>query len=404
MFPFLKNNKQYIVIDAGSHKTAAVAFQIHGNKPIVNRIEHHKSKGIKNNKLIDINEFSSVIKLLINKVGNKTMKKDFFCNITDPNLLIKKKKTDINSGKLGISKKEVKKIYRKSLNEAIEKNKYLVHSNPNYFILDEKTVTHNPFGKKCNKLSLLSYNIFVNNFYIENLNSTFKKNKINITKFFESGIASSMSSLSIEEKNEGVVCIDIGGNTTKIVVYLENNIIFVENLKLAGNDVTSDLSHGLQISEETAELTKIMYGSVVSPFNEDIEINLDSRKKKVINKNLIYGIIKPRYDEILEIVRDKVFDNINARIAIKSIVLTGGASKIFGIKNICENIFNRKTRVVKNFSGNNSLRDRPEFSTTFGMIKLVNQFRLYNLGPNFANNQFTKIIDKIDNWIEESYA
>ena len=92
MFPFLKNNKQYIAIDAGSHKTAAVAFQIHGNKPIVNRIEHHKSKGIKNNKLIDINEFSSVIKLLINKVGNKTMKKEFFCNITDPNLLIKKKK------------------------------------------------------------------------------------------------------------------------------------------------------------------------------------------------------------------------------------------------------------------------------------------------------------------------
>ena len=85
------------------------------------------------------------------------------------------------------------------------------------------------------------------------------------------------------------------------------------------------------------------------PFNENIEINLDSRKKKIVNKNLIYGVIKPRYDEILEIVRDKVFDNINTRIAIKSIVLTGGASKIFGIKNICENIFNRKTRVIKKY-------------------------------------------------------
>ena len=173
MFRFLKNNKQYIVIDAGSHKIAAIAFQILDNKPYINQIEHHKSKGIKNNQLTDINEFSSVVKLLINKVSNKTMKKEFFCNITDPNLLIKKKKTDINSGKLGISKKEVRKIYKKSLNEAIEKNKYLVHSNPNNFILDEKTVTHNPFGKKRNKLSLLSYNIFVNNFYIENLNLSF---------------------------------------------------------------------------------------------------------------------------------------------------------------------------------------------------------------------------------------
>ena len=190
MFRFLKNNKQYIVIDAGSHKIAATAFQILDDKPLISRIEHYKSKGIKNNQLSDISEFSSVIKLLTNKVSNKSLKREFFCNITDPNLFIKRKKTDINSGKLGISKKEVRKIFRKSLNEAVEKNKHLVHSNPNNFILDEKIVTQNPFGKKCNKLSLLSYNIFVNNFYIEKLNSSFKKNKINITKFFESGIAS----------------------------------------------------------------------------------------------------------------------------------------------------------------------------------------------------------------------
>ena len=185
---------------------------------------------------------------------------------------------------------------------------------------------------------------------------------------------------------------------------MENKIIFVENLSLAGNNVTTDLSHGLQIPQETAELTKIMYGSVVSPFNENIEINLDSGKKKIVNKNLVYGIIKPRYDEILEIIRDKVFDNINARIAIKSIVLTGGASKIFGIKNICENIFNRKTRLINNVSENNSVMDRPEFSTTFGMIKMVNHSLLHNQMPKFSNNQLTKIIDKIDNWIEESYA
>ena len=147
MFKFLKNNKQYIVIDAGSHKTAVIAFQILDNKPFINRIEHHKSKGIKNNQIIDIQAFSSVIKLLIKKITDKTMKKIFFCNITDPNLLIKKKKTDINSGKLGISKKEIRKIYRKSLNEAVEKNKYLVHSNPNNFILDERIVTQNPLGK-----------------------------------------------------------------------------------------------------------------------------------------------------------------------------------------------------------------------------------------------------------------
>ena len=85
-------------------------------------------------------------------------------------------------------------------------------------------------------------------------------------------------------------------------------------------------------------------------------------------------------------------------------MLTGGASKIFGIKNICENIFNRKTRVIKSISEYNSFIDRPEFSTSFGMIKLVKQFHLNNQMPKFSNNKLTKMIDKIDNWIEESYA
>ncbi len=134
MFKFLKKNKQYIVIDAGSHKIAAISFQIFDNKPFVNRIEHHKSKGIKNNQLSDINEFSAVIKFLVKKISNKTMKKEFFCNITDHNLLIKKKKTDINSGKLGISKKEVRKVYRKSLGEAVFEIEYLILAIPPSYI------------------------------------------------------------------------------------------------------------------------------------------------------------------------------------------------------------------------------------------------------------------------------
>ena len=61
--------------------------------------------------------------------------------------------------------------------------------------------------------------------------------------------------------------------------------------------------------------------------------------------NLLYGIIKPRYEEILEIIRDNVFDDIHTRVGIKSVVLTGGGSKIYGLKTLCENILNRKTRI-----------------------------------------------------------
>ena len=61
----------------------------------------------------------------------------------------------------------------------------------------------------------------------------------------------------------------------------------------------------MQIPDEAAEVTKIKYGSVIAPFNEKFEINLDSNQK-IIGKNLLYGIIRPRYDEIFEIIRDKI--------------------------------------------------------------------------------------------------
>ena len=117
------------------------------------------------------------------------------------------------------------------------------------------------------------------------------------------------------------------------MAYINKKIVFVKNLQIAGEDVTSDISQGFTNYFRFSERTKIINGTLNPPFNEKIEIDLDSKKKKKnINMNLLYGIIKPRYEEILEIIRDNVFDNIHTRVGIKSVVLTGGGSKIYGLK------------------------------------------------------------------------
>ena len=404
MFSFLKNNNQFIALDIGSQKISGASFIIKNGSPLIIKMDHQKSKGIRRSKLNNIEDLSSIINLVCKNVSSKSGKKELFCNITDPNIITKKNTTKINSGKLGVTKKEIRKIYRKNLTESNIKGKHLIYSSQHNFILDDDNLISNPLGKKCSKLGLISYNLFVENHYINELGSLFIKNKVEIKNFFDSGVASSYSCLDNNEKKEGVLCIDIGAETTKIVVYSDNKIIFCKNLGLAGDNVTSDVSHGLQISIEAAEHAKIMYGSVVAPFNEKVEIEIDSKRRKLISKNLLYGIIKPRYEEILEIIRDRIFDDINARLNIKSVVLTGGASKIFGIKNISENIFNRKAKVGKNLIGDISSQEKPEFSTLMGIIKLANDFFMYNQIPNKSSSKVSVIMDKIDNWIEESYA
>ena len=147
-----------------------------------------------------------------------------------------------------------------------------------------------------------------------------------------------------------------------------------------------------------------MHGTITPTFNERVEIDINTNKRKVINKNLLYGIIKPRYEEILEIIRDNLFDDIYARVGIKSIVLTGGASKIFGIENLCENIFNRKVRIGQIVDNKSFFFNKPEFSTLLGLIKLSNNPESFSYLSETNNKKLSTIYDKLDNWIEESYA
>ena len=400
MFNFLKNHRKIIIFDIGSQKIGAISFKIINNKPIIFDMEYQKNN-------LDESKphfLSNNIKKIFQKISKKNEKYAIYCNITDPRVVSKKNKTQIKAGKLGISKKDVRKIFKKCVFESKISGKNLLHSYPLNFIIDNKNITDEPLNKYCENLGINCFNLFVDKNVVKNLNLNFEKNKLHVKSYFDSGIASSLAFLSDQEKKDGVLNIDIGARTSKIVAYINKKIVFVKNLQIAGDDVTSDLSQGLQITHDSSERVKIIHGTLNPPFNEKIEIDLDSKKKKIISMNLLYGIIRPRYDEILEIIRDNVFDEINTRVGIKSVVLTGGASKIYGLKVLCENILNRKTRIGQIENSSSYFYCKPEFSTLLGMINLIKNQEYFDIFKSKNDNKLSIFIERLDKWIEESYV
>ena len=400
MFNFLKNQRKIIIFDIGSQKIGAISFKIINNKPIIFDMEYQKNN-------LDESKphfLSNNIKKIFQKISKKNEKYAIYCNITDPRVVSKKNKTQIKAGKLGISKKDVRKIFKKCVFESKISGKNLLHSYPLNFIIDNKKITDEPLNKYCENLGINCFNLFVDKNVVKNLNLNFEKNKLHVKSYFDSGIASSLAFLSDQEKKDGVLNIDIGARTSKVVAYINKKIVFVKNLKIAGDDVTSDLSQGLQITHDSSERVKIIHGTLNPPFNEKIEIDLDSKKKKIISMNLLYGIIRPRYDEILEIIRDNVFDEINTRVGIKSVVLTGGASKIYGLKVLCENILNRKTRIGHIANSSSYFYCKPEFSTLLGMINLIKNQEYFDIFKSKNDNKLSIFIERLDKWIEESYV
>ena len=400
MFNFLKNQRKIIIFDIGSQKIGAISFKIINSKPIIFDMEYQKNN-------LDESKphfLSNNIKKIFQKISKKNEKYAIYCNITDPRVVSKKNKTQIKAGKLGISKKDVRKIFKKCVFESKISGKNLLHSYPLNFIIDNKNITDEPLNKYCENLGINCFNLFVDKNVVKNLNLNFEKNKLHVKSYFDSGIASSLAFLSDQEKKDGVLNIDIGARTSKVVAYINKKIVFVKNLKIAGDDVTSDLSQGLQITHDSSERVKIIHGTLNPPFNEKIEIDLDSKKKKIISMNLLYGIIRPRYDEILEIIRDNVFDEINTRVGIKSVVLTGGASKIYGLKVLCENILNRKTRIGQIENSSSYFYCKPEFSTLLGMINLIKNQEYFDIFKSKNDNKLSIFIERLDKWIEESYV
>ena len=276
MFNFLKNQRKIIIFDIGSQKIGAISFKIINSKPIIFDMEYQKNN-------LDESKphfLSNNIKKIFQKISKKNEKYTIYCNITDPRVVSKKNKTQIKAGKLGISKKDVRKIFKKCIFESKISGKNLLHSYPLNFIIDNKKITDEPLNKYCENLGINCFNLFVDKNVVKNLNLNFEKNKLHVKSYFDSGIASSLAFLSDQEKKDGVLNIDIGARTSKVVAYINKKIVFVKNLQIAGDDVTSDLSQGLQITHDSSERVKIIHGTLNPPFNEKIEIDLDSKKKK----------------------------------------------------------------------------------------------------------------------------
>ncbi len=407
MLKLLSNKKQYCVFDIGTDKVVCLIFRIENNKPVIVGMDHQKSLGFYKNNFIDEKKLEKTIAKALKKSLPKDINQKnlvYFSNITDVNVMTRKNYTDLNLGKLGITKKDIRRIFRKSILESKVKGRHLIHSYPLHFRINDNKITDDPIGIKCERFGISSFNIMVDHRLHEKLNKCFKSEKIEIKNFFDTGLASSISNLTTNEKKEGVACIDIGSTTSKLVIFINDKIVYSNVIPLGGDHVTNDISKGIDISKESAEHAKIVNGTLSLSFDEKIQLNSNELKNKTINKNILYGIIKPRYEEILEIIRDYIFDDIYARVSIKSIVITGGASKIFGLTELSQNILNRKVRIGTILNKESFFYNKPEFSTILGLIKLAQENKKYQYTNELLKGSFFTTFDKLENWIEESYA
>ena len=242
--------------------------------------------------------------------------------------------------------------------------------------LDKKLLFENPSGTFGDELNIKFYNYAVKKNIINTFVGIFDTLNIHIENLIPTPLASSLSTLNQDDKILGCICIDLGASSSSISIFENEKIIFMDAINIGGRNITNDIARGLSTNLESAERLKTLYGSVISSPSDEYEVievpylNNDISKFKQINRSSINSIIKPRVEETLELIWQKLKEYNLHKKYIKNLVLTGGGSLLEGVAEYAQIIFDSNVRLGKPLPipglGENFLK--PQFSQTIGTI------------------------------------
>jgi cell division protein FtsA len=164
--------------------------------------------------------------------------------------------------------------------------------------------------------------------------------------------ASALAALEDDEMDLGCTCIDMGGGSTSTAVFAGGSLVHVDSLPVGGGHVTADVARGLSTTLAGAERIKTLHGSATASANEDREmIEAPPRGDDpgagpvVAPRSLLKGVIAPRVEETLELVRERLKASGAPIEPGAGIVLTGGASQLAGVRELAIRVFDRPVRL-----------------------------------------------------------
>ena len=228
----------------------------------------------------------------------------------------------------------------------------VLHAQPVNFALDHRTGLGDPRGQIGNRLSVDMHLLSVDEAPVQNLLYCIQRCDLELAGLASSAYVSGISSLVEDEQELGAACIDLGGGTTGVSVFIKKHMIYADAVRLGGDHVTSDISKGLQVPLAQAERIKTFHGGVVATGMDDREmIDMEGetgdweRDRRRVSRSELIGIMRPRVEEILEEVRVRLDAAGFEHLPSRQIVLTGGGSQIPGLDGLATRILGQQVRL-----------------------------------------------------------
>ncbi len=385
-------SRTVLAIDIGSTKICAIIAQINDDDSVlITGAGTTKAQGLKKGSITNIELASKSIKAAVSDAKRVSGSDVKSAVVTISGAYTKSLNSNgiVNIPNKEISIKEIERVMHTSLYNANIPNEYeVLHALPFNFRVDDQDFIEDPLGMNASRLEVETHIITTQKSNLNNLKKAVRGAGVEVENIVLSGYASSIATLNEDEKELGVALIDMGGNTSNIVIHSGNAIRFNDFLGVGSNHVTSDLSMALHTPLSVADNVKLNYGSLLTPSNDLIELPIigDENTTHEVSLEVVHNVIFARVEETLMILAQFIQDSGLKDQLGAGVVLTGGFSKMEGIRDLAiATLGSVPVRLARplEIEGLFENLHEPEYSGAIGLIKYsANGYTKYEIDVN----------------------
>jgi cell division protein FtsA len=343
------------VLDIGTSKVACMIAQAdeYSGMRIIG-MGHQLSSGIKSGVITDIREAETSIVAAVHaaeQMAGLTIE-DVVVSVNGTPLRSRNVAVEMDILSGGVGDSDIADILAEGTEAMHTEDCDVIHCFPSFYSLDENRNIRDPRGMLGDKLSAELQIITAKHAYLRNLSQCIARAHLNVKEFVSAAHASALSVCAPDELDLGVTVIDIGGGVTTLSVFVGGRNIYSDAIGIGGHHVTSDIAQGLSTSLAHAERLKTLYGSAITSV-KDAEMMIDvpqlgeyedDDEPTTMPRAMLVGVIRPRMEEIFELLRHRLASSGVGNAAGRRCVITGGASQLIGASDLAAKMLNKQVR------------------------------------------------------------
>jgi cell division protein FtsA len=334
-----KNTKHYLyALDIGSKKMTLAAGGLNNDNtlsPVY--IETHPSKGIFKGVVNDLAALSGAVQQIFKNMEARTHERAVQTALSINGNYINTRNSIAamaisERGTRSITKRDMEKLNVQARTLGLELDENLLHEYPQGYSVDRHNMTLNPLGLHGRRFEMDLLLISAHAGYIENITKAVEQAGLDIGNLVFSAVAASEAIVSDEDKEKGVVLVDIGDTLTSILIFKDGVVRRARVLTFGGKNISEIISNFYKIPLELADNMKETSLEIEHQISETEEVMIKAEYEfKAVKKIELASIIKPEIDKFTAMLKSVIFDSGVMGISGSSVIATGGLSLLEGL-------------------------------------------------------------------------